>query len=351
MSKKQTTQAVAEPWSAAQPYLRDSMAEIDRLAGKGKLDPFVAPSALTKDYIKGMGDLGRDNPFTNQTMANYGSFMGANTSSGPVTLSGDTFGMDRISDFVMSKTLPQVAGMFGQGGFANSTMAQQTAADAVTNALTPFAQQQFNLDRGRMDENAYYNSALDERNIERGLQRDLSGLQLAPNINAMQYADLAALGAAGGARDAINQDRAMTPANNATAAANLYMGMGGLGGSQTQTGPGASPLETAAGLGQFGVNAAIANSLLGGGGIGAGTWALGGGGASALFPGMVFCDRRLKRDVERTALTLKGLALYTFRYFFDAPNVRRIGPMADEAPARARAVLPSGFLAVDMGAL
>ena len=339
------------PWGQARQFGRQTISEAQRLANRDKLVAAPFQSGMTRDYISDLAGLGRDNPFTAQTMGNYADFMGANTNAGRVNLSGDQFGMDRISDFVMSKTLPQVAGMFGQGGFANSTMAQQTAADAVTNALTPFAQQQFNLDRGRMDENAYYNSALGERNIDRGLSRDLSGLGLAPTISGMQYADLQALGQAGGMRDAFVMAQRNNQGDNVRAATDLFTALGGMGGSQTSTGGGPGTLETLGGIGQLGVNAAIANSLLGGGGLGAGTWALGGGGASALFPGMAFCDRRLKVDIEPTGTTYRGVDLYTFRYLWDEPDVRRIGPMAQEVPDHARVTLPSGFLAVDMGAL
>lgn len=352
------------PWGQARQFGRQTISEAQRLANRDKLVAAPFQSGMTKDFIGGMAALGRDNPFTAQTMGNYADFMGANTNAGPVNLSGDTFGMDRISDFVMSKTLPQVAGMFGQGGFANSTMAQQTAADAVTNALTPFAQQQFNLDRGRMDENAYYNAALGERNIDRGLSRDLSGLGLAPTISGMQYADLQALGQAGGMRDAFVMAQRNNQGDNVRAATDLFTALGGMGGSQTSTGGGPGTLETLGGIGQLGVNAGIAGSLLGlGGGAGAAAGGAFGAGSLAAGPALAglsslgplaplaFCDRRLKADIEPTGATYRGVDLYTFRYLWDEPDVRRIGPMAQEVPAHARVTLPSGFLAVDMGAL
>lgn len=276
------------PWGQARQFGRQTINEAQRLANRDRLVAQPFQSGMTRDFIGGMADLGRDNPFTAQTMGNYSDFMGANTTVGgpqlrgdlgPVQLSGDQFGMDRISDFVMSKTLPQVAGMFGQGGFANSTMAQQTAADAVTNALTPYAQQQFNLDRGRMDENAYYNAAQGERmlgradqnawantalqgqNIDRGLSRDLSGLGLAPTINGMQYADLQALGQAGGMRDQFIMAQRNNQGDNVRAATDLFTALGGMGGSQTSTGgqggPGIGGTIAGAGLGALGTYGAL----------------------------------------------------------------------------------------------
>lgn len=276
------------PWGQSRQFGRQTINEAQRLANRDRLVAAPFQSGMTQDYISGMADLGRDNPFTAQTMGNYSDFMGANTSVGgprlrgdlgQVSLSGDEFGMDRISDFVMSKTLPQVAGMFGQGGFANSTMAQQTAADAVTNALTPFAQQQFNLDRGRMDENTYYNAAQSERmlgradqnawantalqaqNLDRGLSRDLSGLGLAPTIGGMQFADLQALGQAGGMRDAFVMANRNNQGDNVRAATDLFTALGGMGGSRTSTGgqggPGTLGTIAGAGAGALGTYGAL----------------------------------------------------------------------------------------------
>ena len=249
------------PWGQSRQFGRQTIQEAQRLATRDTLVAAPFQSGMTRDYISGMSTLGRDNPFTDATMANYSAFMGGPTSAAPVSLSGDQFGMDRISDFVMSKTLPQVAGMFGQGGFANSTMAQQTAADAVTNALTPFAQQQFNLDRGRMDELAYYNSALGERGMDRGIARDLAGLQLAPSINAMQFADLSALGQAGQMRDQFVMANRNNQGDNVRAATDLFTALGGMGGSQVssggQQGPGIAGSIAGAGLGALGTYGAL----------------------------------------------------------------------------------------------
>jgi hypothetical protein len=278
----------------AYPAVSSSTAQdISGLANRNKLDPFVAPSAATGQYIGGMASLGANNPFTAQTMQRYDDFMGQGAYSG----------IDAVRGNIAKEVLPQVASMFGQGGFANSTMAQQTASEAMTQALAPFEYDQFN----------------------QNMQRQLQGLQLAPTIGGLQYADLQAVGQAGGMRDAINQDRAGTASSNAQMAAQLFGGLGGLGGSQSQTQPGASPLQTVGGLGQLGISGALAYGLL--------------------------CDRRLKADIEPTGETWRGVDLYTFRYLWDDPDVRRVGPMAQEVPLHARVTLPGGVLAVDMGAL
>lgn len=64
-----------------------------------------------------------------------------------------------------------------------------------------------------------------------------------------------------------------------------------------------------------------------------------------------FSDRRLKREVEPIGADANGLPWYSYRYLWDAPNVRRVGVMADEAPPHAVSQHPSGFLVVDYAAL
>jgi len=292
MSKKQKTSSVAEPWKEIQPYLLDTAAAGQGLFNSGQLAPKPFQSGATTRYIQDMASMGRNNPFTDATMANYSAFM----DQGPYA------GIDAVRGNIAKEVLPQVAGMFGQGGFANSTMAQQTAGEAMTQALAPFEYDQFN----------------------QGMQRQLQGLQLAPTMSGMQYADLSALKEAGAMRDQFVMDKRNQPAANVNAAAQLFGGLGGLGstGSGSQS---PSTLDTLGGLGQMGTSAYLAYLAL--------------------------CDRRLKTDIEPSGETFRGVPLHMFRYFFDAPDVRRIGPMADEVPAHARVLLPSGFLAVDMGAI
>lgn len=61
-------------------------------------------------------------------------------------------------------------------------------------------------------------------------------------------------------------------------------------------------------------------------------------------------DRRLKRDVTEIGRLPSGLPLYTYRYVWDAPEVWRVGVMAQDAleliPS-AVAAHPSGYLMVD----
>lgn len=67
--------------------------------------------------------------------------------------------------------------------------------------------------------------------------------------------------------------------------------------------------------------------------------------ASALFPS----DRRLKRNIEYSHTDAKGLRWYSYDYVWGGPP--QLGVMADEAPAHAVHMHPSGYAMVDYGAL
>lgn len=205
-------------------------------------------------------------------------------------LNGD--GQAAVRDSIMAEITPQVASTFGQGGFVNSTAAQGAFAKEAARALAPFE----------------YDSKF-------------QAIGLAPTIQDMGFQDAAALRAIGADRENLQTQKTGVRGDNIAREAELFALLGGMGGTQTgQQNPGA--LETLGGLGGALSSGALAFSLL--------------------------CDERLKRDTEWFG-EWKGVALYMFRYFFD--DEWRIGPKAQEVPERARIELPTGFYAVDMGAL
>ena len=60
-----------------------------------------------------------------------------------------------------------------------------------------------------------------------------------------------------------------------------------------------------------------------------------------------FSDRRLKTDIEKIGQTGEGHPKYRFRYRWDAPEVRRIGVMADEVPDFLVVTGPDGYKRVN----
>jgi hypothetical protein len=108
-------------------------------------------------------------------------------------------------------------------------------------------------------------------------------------------------------------------------------------GTQTQS---PSTLQIIAGLGSMGASMFSAPA----GGTSAAT------GLAAAFGS----DRRIKTDIEKIGEDPRGFGLYTYRYVWDEPEVRRTGVMAQEVAL----VIPEavhthelGFLVVDYGAL
>ena len=76
-------------------------------------------------------------------------------------------------------------------------------------------------------------------------------------------------------------------------------------------------------------------------------------GTSIAGTAAMFSDRRLKRNIRRVGSRDNGLPIYSYRYIWDAPDVLRVGVMADEALAVApEAVDTSGaYMAVDYARL
>jgi hypothetical protein len=87
--------------------------------------------------------------------------------------------------------------------------------------------------------------------------------------------------------------------------------------------------------------------------------ALGGGlmsnsGFGTALGGWMFSDKDLKEDIERIGEMYDGTPLYSFRYFDDPENVKRIGPMAQDVekrnPDAVRELWPGGAKIVDYAA-
>lgn len=78
------------------------------------------------------------------------------------------------------------------------------------------------------------------------------------------------------------------------------------------------------------------------------------GGAAAGYGLMaLFCDRRLKTNIEKIGELSSGIAMYVFEYVF-APGIKEVGPMADEVAQVYPDLVktgPGGYLMVDLGGL
>lgn len=277
LKSKQTSKS--EPWSAAQPGLRDILQRSRVALRQDQFAPNPVPFAdETRQSFGALQDIAGSG-FSDQAMGTVQGFL-------------DGSGQEGIRDSIMAEVMPQVAGMFGRGGFANSTTAQGVAAKEAARALAPY------------ESNSRFQA-----------------LGMAPSIQGMGFKDAQALRTIGQQKEARRQQMRGQTGANLRGAADLFGSIGGLGRTQTgSTSP--SALEVISGIGESAANGATAFAML--------------------------CDRRLKRDIEEVG-TWRGVKLYLFRYFWD--DVLRIGPMAQEVPERARVTLPGGVLAVEMGAI
>ena len=278
--KNSKTTSTSEPFGPIKPFLVNAGRQVNSALNGGNLAP--GPVAFSDPSNKALA-----------TMRRLGSG-GSVTGDAADALTGllDGSGQDAVRDSISAEVLPQVAGMFGRGGFANSTTAQGVAAKELGRALAPFE----------------YDSKF-------------RAIGMAPTVQGMQYADADALRRVGATREARQQQQRNAGSQNLSEAVRLLTALGGQGGSQSQSqNPGA--LQTLSGLGGLATNGALAYSLL--------------------------CDRRLKRDIQQVGVW-RGVKIYLFRYLWD--KSWRVGPMAQEVPERARITLPGGLLAVDMGAI
>lgn len=278
------------PWGPIQRSLLDVRDMGEDLLQNGDFYDRRATGPATIRAENGILAHARNNGVTKDAIGELASFMNA----GPYS------GVRNVRKNVLDTVLPEVAGMFGQG-LSNSTMASQAAGRAAATALAPFEMEQYN----------------------RGRQQQLQGIQLAPMVSNMKYADLGAQQQIGAIRDDRKENFLNRDLNSLRNATDIFTTLGGVGGSQTSR-QGSSPLDTIGQIGNIGTNAFLAYTLL--------------------------CDERVKTDIERVG-TWRGVAIFAFRYFFDKVGTRRFGPIAQQVPERARVELPNGLLAVDMGAI
>lgn len=158
--------------------------------------------------------------------------------------------LDAVRQDALGAAVPAAAAIFSGSGMTNSTSAMDTVGRAATQAVAPI-------------EYGAWNAAQDRR---------LAAAGMAPAIEQASYLPAMMMGRVGAAQDAMAQariqaDMAAHYERENQAAANLMaynqalMGLGGMGGTQTQTAPGPSVGERV-GSGLFG-GAAMYGALAG----------------------------------------------------------------------------------------
>lgn len=291
----QTTVQKADPWAAAQPYLKQAMGQGADLFAQGGF----APEPYSGDRVAGFGDMSQ----ISQGAAAYQASQNApGVQQGNATLmsmmnpQGQEARLDAVKQNALGSAIPAAVAQFAGSGMGNSTMAMDTVGRAATEAVSPY------------DYNAYQQ--------EQG--RALQAAGMAPQLEQASYIPSQMLGAVGSMQDAQTQaeiDAQMQQyyegqnrdVNALDRYSQMLLGYGGQGGQQSST-QSSSP---------------GAMGILGGGLQAAGL-------AKMLFPALLASDRRLKRNIRSVGKTPGGVNLYAFTYRGD--NVTHIGVMADEVP-------------------
>jgi hypothetical protein len=234
--------------------------------------------------------------------------------------------LDAVRSQALGSAIPAAGALFSGGGLLNSSTAMDYAGRAATEAIAPI-------------EYGAWNAAQD---------RSLQAAGMAPGLAEAAYLPQQMQARVGTQQDLMAQAMAEAEmakyyegqgqqANNFQGYLDAIMGLGQMGGTQSQTSPqpgtGIGP-AIAGGLGTFG-------SLLG---AGASTGlAAGGAGLSAL---LALSDRRAKEDIVKIGKTDGGSNLY--RYKYKGQDGMHIGVMADENP-HAIAGQVNGLNVVDYG--
>lgn len=305
-SGKQTVTQKSEPWSAAQPWLRD-----------------VFQQAGNKYYEGAYGGpfIGAQSPYTAQAINQQAAMAGD-----PNSLI--SMGQRELGDTIGGKYL---------------SIDSNPAAQAAMNAAQRAVSKQFSGDN--------YGSSANREWLGRGVaeavspmlmqerQNQLAAIQAAPGL---QMANTNLLASAGAAQDARSQAEAQAgraqyeaswdPITRYSQLINGTAALGGQSGSTSQpiyTNPAASALGMGiGGLSLYnGLNTA---GLLGGVGGGLGTLgaiaAPTSVAAEVAMLGGMFSDRRLKSNIRRVGTHRLGIGIYSY----DIGGLHQIGVMADE---------------------
>ena len=331
------------PWRPSQPYLRG------RQDGK----PFRAPDN-TDSYMQAAYDEIFQNPaeyYPGQTYADYSpeseaalqGLTARGAGGSPVTgaaqgtaldtmrggyLSSGNPAFQAMSNRVGDQVQQQVGSRFaGSGRSMGSPAEVQTFSREMANAMAPMEYQNYENERGNM----------------------MRSMMAGPELAGADYTDLNAMRQAGYERDTQSQrgiDESMArhdwqyaePLQRLSNYGTLLTGVGSLGGSGSGSG---SVTQTGAGTGTV---------------PGAGAYDYASTGMSMLPMMMMagqsmYSDRRLKRDIVKTAMTLAGLPVYVFRYLWS--DVQHAGVMADDVRRAGIDAVSTlgGFDVVDYGRL
>lgn len=330
-----TTTQTSSPWAGQVPYLQQQFGQAQNLFNN--YTPQFFPQSTVAGFTPGQSQ-------GLQSQINFG-LGGGNSSLGAANnsltnfengnfLSAQNPYFQQTAQNVLGQVLPTIEGQFNQGGVMNSPGAAYAASQGATNAIAPYAFQ----------------------NYQQGLQNMLQGAALAPGLNAEQQSNLQLATGAGAQQQAQNQAQLNDQIQRFNFQQMLpYQKLGLYQGETTGNFGGTSILQQ-----PYFQNQAANNAALGAAAGKAGGSLLGGqsggqtGAKLGLLGGGIGSDRRLKHvsgKHEGALAKLQKLTVYAARYKHEQADRERAMIMADEVEK----IMPSavakgddGMLMVDM---
>lgn len=225
-SGNQTTTQKAEPWSAAQgPLTQGIGAGVDMFNnGNISASPYMGEriAGFTDPQLQAQQTMLSQAAAPNASQAAQGYLQRA--------MSSDiNFDLSRVKKNALDTAIPAAAAMFSGSGMTNSTQAMDAVGRAAVDAVSPYEYGAWENAQGRA----------------------MQAASMAPSIDAAGYMPAQMMSNVGSQQQAMEQ--AMLDAqiaqhyeagnkefNDLNSYMSLMMGAGGLGGSQSQTVPGAS---------------------------------------------------------------------------------------------------------------
>lgn len=401
-----TTTTKADPWVGQQPYLQSVFGGAQNAYNNYAANPSASVAGFTPMQQQAMGitqnvangtNFGYS-PALNNATANYttnlanGAYLNANPANSQLSgLGNNGTGNASLSNFAsggmmsnpyetgalnaannaitrsyQTATAPQTAsafeaaGRYGSGAYGNAvSQNQQDLATQLGNTDASLVNNIYQQNMGNMLSAAGTQSGQQlgalsglSGNYNTASQQQLAGSMNAPNVVNSINSAATNLYNMGGNQQSLNQAQINAPWQLLNNYSNLIQGQYG---GQSSTSQPYYQNQLAGGLGGA-LGGAATGAMLGSAvpGIGNVAGAIGGGLVGGL--GGIFSDRRLKLDIVPTGAHLdNGLPIYSYRYLWDEPNVRRVGVMADEV----RHVIPhavhvdpaTGFDKVDYAAI
>jgi len=243
-SKNQTTTQKMEPWAEAQPFLKGALGDAESLYNQGAF----APNPYSGQRVAGFGDasvMSQDMMMRQaqqpQLAGQASGFLGNMMDPGYQSQQ-----LDQVKQNALGSAIPSAVSMFSGSGMTNSSQAMDTVGRAATEAVAPYEYNAFNMAQ------------------DRGMQ----AAGMAPSIDRAGYLPATMIGAVGASQDAMRQQQIQADmqryyetegqdAQNFNGYLSSIMGLGGMGGTSSQTQPGPSTLQNVAsgaltGIGTYG---------------------------------------------------------------------------------------------------